>query len=208
MIVVVEGPDGAGKTTLIEQIRRRSKRYFWILRPSCSPKEKNEILRLLRWVSSRPEKLDILFDRHPAISEQIYGPIFRGINNLVEFEGAKATRALLGGVSMIIYCRPSEERIKRNVQHTPQMNGVAEHTEKLIKAYDSLMIELSAFKPVYYYDFEINQNELNTIIDRMWRDQNAAVSDPGSVQPPVGPGQSVLIDRANESLEPESFDPS
>jgi hypothetical protein len=208
MIVIVEGPDGAGKTTLIHQIRARSDRYFWIMRPSRPPTSKPEILRTLRWITSRPEKLDLLFDRHPAISEQIYGPIFRGINHLAEFEGAKATRALLGGVSMIIYCRPSKDRIRLNTRITPQMEGVPDLIDKIITAYDSLMTELSLYKRVYHYDFDRDGDELNNIIDRMWESQSDTGADTRATQPSADPSQSVLVDRANESLEPESFDPS
>lgn len=152
MLVILEGCDGSGKTTLIEQIRKQVKRYFWICRSSHPPTDVHQVWAFLRTFEGRPSpKMGLLFDRHPLISEPIYGPILREIDLLgLSRNYGKWSRALgqhlhkIESAPIIIYCRPSIETIARNVQKNApdQLAGVVERVHSLTDAYDRFFEQL------------------------------------------------------------------
>ena len=152
MMIIVEGPDGSGKSTLVELIRQKSHRFFWLMRPSGPPKSRQDILRTLHWVRLRQPELSILLDRHPAISEPIYGPRLRGLNKIPDFDSPEGRKILLWGTNVIVYCRPALPVIVSNCFSSFQLEGVREQIEDIVGAYDRMMQELSASFRVLKYD--------------------------------------------------------
>ena len=151
MIIIVEGMDGTGKTTLAQQLAHRlevqPRKYVGSSGPSDDyrltlvDRTISEITEL-EITSERGEPVKRLYDRFPLISEAIYGPTLRGCNCF----GAQyylARRRLLTLRTVIIYCRPPKNVIRSNVQQTPQMSGVLEHFDELLDAYDQLFLELT-----------------------------------------------------------------
>jgi hypothetical protein len=70
MIIVFEGADGAGKSTLA---RRLEKEFHWTYYHSGGPKTKAEMETVLMDLENMYYSRDIfLVDRHPAVSEFIY----------------------------------------------------------------------------------------------------------------------------------------
>lgn len=165
MLCIVEGPDGAGKTTLIEAIRQRVKRYFWILRSSHPPTHLRQIWTFLRTFEGRPDHaMGLLFDRHPLVSEPIYGPILRGLD-LLEMTG-KPERLVsefnahcrrVDHSPFIIYCRPPIERIAANVARnaSEQLEGVVERIRPITDAYDQLMPLIADQIPMIHFDYTV-----------------------------------------------------
>lgn len=151
MLVVIEGPDGAGKTTLIDSLRRDSGLYFWTLRPSRPPSRLSEIMEVLGWVRNRGPEQHILMDRHPAVSEPIYGPLFRNQNLLEKMPDP----LVLDDVDLFIYCRPSDDAILAGIEKTRenQMAGVTNRTLELIEAYDLRFAQLAHDYDVLWYDY-------------------------------------------------------
>lgn len=139
MLIVVEGPDGSGKTSLIQRARQEiTGKYFNIISHSCRPLypwQISEAVAILPAYAQTPT----LLDRHPLISEPIYGPILRG-ESLVpgQWKDPILRRNYLGmTVSRLIYCRPPADQILRNLNSRPQLAGVRECLESLIRAYDN-----------------------------------------------------------------------
>lgn len=156
-LVVVEGPDGSGKSTLIGRLRQESKRHFLVLRRVNPPNNIAQIggaVDLLSYASSCD--VDVVCDRHPFISEPIYGLTLRNRNLLEGLYGPAAIRATIcDTIGRIIYCRPPIEQIVNCAKNQEQLLGVHEHILTLIEAYDEVManlrIELGI--PVLRYDW-------------------------------------------------------
>lgn len=152
MLVIIEGPDGAGKSTLIDNLKQ-SKRYFVVLRNSGPPRDLDDVHRFVNLLELTPPEMPVICDRHPCISDRLYGPILRNVDLLVD----RPSTWMLSGVDLIVYCRPPTETILANVRRTrgTQLEGVEENCRKLIDAYDEQMRTLAAGGlPVLQYNYE------------------------------------------------------
>ncbi len=176
MIIIVEGMDGTGKTTLVQQLAHRldvkPRKFVGSLGPSDDyrltlvNRTINEIAELsVASAEGRPIKR--LYDRFPLISEAVYGPVLRGHNC---FGGLY--KPLKGGLlalkTVIVYCRPHKDVVQANVQQGIQMNGVLEHFNDLLEAYDKLFEELTE-SPVdsYITTFDYTQDEVQDLIHKI-----------------------------------------
>ncbi len=146
--IVVEGCDGAGKTTLIERAREGQKeRYFCTVRASRYPPDLKTAFQYLQWVKHQRD-FDLLLDRIHFISDRVYGPILRG----QDIFGEMPLDFGLQTVAAIVYCRPATEVIHANARKGMQMSGVLEHLDALITGYDDLMkrLEQKGLKVIRY----------------------------------------------------------
>lgn len=154
--MIVEGPDGSGKSTLIRNLRATSKNYFWIASSSGRPRTVPEIEQALHWLGQALYlKIPIVCDRFPLISESIYGPILRHSSLLSHIPPADHERyeELLKHVDRIIYCRPTILTMRNNLKSEPQLAGVEKNLEHIVGAYDSLMRSLEESSFVFRYDY-------------------------------------------------------
>lgn len=173
MIVIVEGMDGTGKTTLIQQLAHyldvKPKKFIKSSGPyedfkrtlvASTIPEINE----LETASAKGAPIKRLYDRFPLISEAVYGPILRGRNCFGDQYYSLRSR-LLALKTVIIYCRPDRDVIYTNVQQTPQMKGVLEHFGELLDAYDKLFVELTD-SPVnsYITVYDYTRDEVRELI--------------------------------------------
>lgn len=181
MIIIVEGMDGTGKTTLVQQLAHRlevkPRKFVGSLGPS-------DDYRLVLVNRTRPEisELEItsaegrpvkrLYDRFPLLSEAIYGPALRGRNCFGGLYYPLRSR-LLALKTVIVYCRPDRDVIQANVQQAPQMPGVLEHFDELLDAYDKLFVELTD-SPVnsYITVFDYTRDEVRELIYKIRRFYN------------------------------------
>lgn len=137
-IVVVEGMDGSGKTTLIEKSRGSQKdRYFAIIRASRYPPDVKTAVRYLSFVDM-PRNIDLVLDRFHFISDRIYGPILRGADIFQEFP----IQFGLAHVNVVVYARPPVSYILDNLHKNLQLSGVTEQATALINRYDNHMDKL------------------------------------------------------------------
>lgn len=150
-LIVVEGVDASGKSTLLENSRLHIKnRYFALLRHSCRPLSLLDVNAFLGLIRCNP--VDLVVDRHPLISEPIYGKILRG-HDLTE-EIVNSDEILHKTVDRIIYCRPPVSLIRQNLDNKPQLALVKENINSLVVAYDHKMAALSrAGIAVYEYNY-------------------------------------------------------
>lgn len=134
-IIVVEGVDGAGKTTLIERAREGQRdRYFLTVRASRYPPNAKTAFQYLQWIKHQRD-FDLVLDRIHFISDRVYGPILRDEDI---FRDMPLTFGLQE-VAVVVYARPPANVIKENVAKNPQMKGVADNIDKLIEGYDFIM---------------------------------------------------------------------
>lgn len=168
-VIVLEGPDGAGKTTLAENIRRHAgRRYFAMVRHSCRPLTFRDAELFTAWIRGLNPKLDVVVDRHPLISEPIYGPILRGVDLLDCYSFEDRVAQLEKRISKIVYCRPSVDTILRCVHAEPQLQWVIEKIDLLIMEYDNFFrqVEFSGRIPVIRYDWE--KDSVQSLIEGMF----------------------------------------
>lgn len=144
MLIVVEGVDGSGKTTLIQNFRQVAKQLCWIFSRSGPPQGPSDLLSTIGLLDrARYYSIPLITDRHPLISEPIYGPIIRG-KSLIEEDWPEALgHKYLGGlVSRVIYCKPSLETARKSSRRERQIEGVHEKYRDLYQAYDKAMENL------------------------------------------------------------------
>ena len=81
MFIIVEGPDGAGKSTAIEELSMelwRQGRGCVLINPKRSPNQSAAVEYMVKLDWYKPGKgVDLILDRS-WYSEDIYGPIWRG----------------------------------------------------------------------------------------------------------------------------------
>lgn len=131
MIIICEGPDNGGKTTLAQYIAKKMRAvYIKVERPKRAAVDLMAYQKILH-VAANYSGL-VVSDRHVAISEPIYGPICRGGHDLDERE----IHECFDRIDAVIYCRPPLPTIMKTIDDRPQMEGVIENTTRIVQAYD------------------------------------------------------------------------
>lgn len=131
----MEGMDNTGKTTLLEKLATAFDPPLPLTK-SPGPKTTEEAIAWVTKEMNREEPM--LYDRHPMISEFVYGPLLRNFNSLATAKGKKLMLEFYLKHPMVIYCRPPESAIF-NFGDRDQMEGVIENRKKLLAQYDRIM---------------------------------------------------------------------
>lgn len=139
-MIVIEGPDGAGKSTLAEVL---SVKFNLPMHERASDSVAGPVDNLFKWayddVVSMPDREISVYDRHPLLSEYVYGPIVRSTLP----EGFTTTTAhrlirMMAASVLVVLCRPPSERLRSSVSDQRDMPGVSTHIERIAAAYDAL----------------------------------------------------------------------
>lgn len=129
--VILEGSDGSGKSTLAAYLS--GELNIRVQQGSGPPRHEGEIEQRLRAYLN----LDgVIFDRHPAISQPIYGMLRK---ELLSPEFKAMVSEFYGQPSLIIYCRATsleKHRVKEgeNPDHIAALN---DNHAALLAAYDA-----------------------------------------------------------------------
>lgn len=151
MLIILEGADGSGKTSLANRIRKDIDEYVLFLRSNGPPYHVGQLADVMGWLDSIPRKIPVVQDRNPVISESVYGPILRNkcLHGLTLVQMARWLSK-----ARIIYCRPSYSALAAGMREEVQMDGVAINHKEIVKAYDELMGQLEeSGVTVSRYDF-------------------------------------------------------
>ena len=151
MILIIEGPDGSGKTTLANQL---SKQTGYPVIHRVQPKNDEDKQRML------DEYMDILQSGKNAIfdrswySEMVYGPIMRD-TSVITYPHMYTLETLLakrGG--MIIYCTDKPETLWRRATRRGE-DYITEYGTfvDICEAFDELM-SVPHKIPVVKYDYK------------------------------------------------------
>lgn len=140
-MIVLEGVDSSGKSTIAEGFRHR---WGWpVERSRGAAKNPEEINNRLEEYAAMGQR--VIFDRHPAISELIYGPIAQRPNWIQPIHVARFWTT----PKLLIFCRPSGE-IKLASQtnlgiDTPEYVAHLTATRtQLVAAYDEFFSQLDS----------------------------------------------------------------
>jgi hypothetical protein len=137
--IVVEGPDGSGKTNLVNDLVKHTGRP---VHPRSTPSVGGPPPDLDLWVEREfaRDKQPGIYDRHSVISEPIYGPICRGF-----VPGAFSSplwlnkqRARLANMSVVVFCLPPWSDVFANIMSGTHMAGVRENGYEIYMAYNAV----------------------------------------------------------------------
>lgn len=132
MIIVIEGPDNAGKTTLSLWLAKQLKAIL-IKNEDVPIRDPAHLYSLVGLgLAAQAIAPHVIFDRHPAISEPIYGGILRGKSTI----DSSRQSISYTFIDVIIYCRPPSYVIKKSFLQRDQKSGVLDHLDDIIEAYD------------------------------------------------------------------------
>lgn len=155
MSIIVEGSDGAGKSTLIGTLSKALK--LPVHSRHCTS-EGGPIDDLFNWahtdVATWANQRTSIYDRHPYISEYIYAGLLRGgVGEGFLSITAQQDIDNLYRDALVIFCIPSLEELKVNIDKAPQMDGVSGIVEKMYWAYREAHANWRGSK--IFYDYQI-----------------------------------------------------
>lgn len=154
-MIIVEGPDGAGKTTLIKQLMAQYPSIPMHDRASSSGREGGPIPNLYEWahadVHSWSDTPLSFYDRHPLISEYIYGPVIRGSVD-PRFHGTSLRRHLARR-ALVIVCLPPLSVVSASLSDERDMPGVTTHIRTIWTLYASLRATWPVASSIVFYDW-------------------------------------------------------
>jgi hypothetical protein len=165
--VIVEGPDGSGKSTLVEflcqasPLVRHSRASDSIAGPV--PDLATWYLDDMRQINEQPPSV---YDRHPVISEPIYAryarkePAQRPFNRP---DWVNESHNLTAQWAFVVWCLPSPYVLYTNVHEKPQMTGVREGIWDLYYGYSALRQQWPGL--AMHYNYQIHPMEL--VLDRI-----------------------------------------
>lgn len=152
-MIILEGPDNSGKTTLANKLIRA---FNWPIEHSkrFEPGEwvgnDRDFMAYMHSVEQIMSKR-MIRDRVYAIGENVYGPLLRGQSLLGVFAN-QSLMNLANTQTPIIYCRPPKSFITATKKK--EMDGVIENHPRIIERYDNIMSALEdAGAFVYRYDW-------------------------------------------------------
>jgi thymidylate kinase len=133
-IIIVEGVDGAGKSTFIEMIKNEiPDRYsptLWHCGPIQHTAEEEYYLPLLEIAED-----DFMVSDRWHVGEMIYGPLYRS-ESKVEGEWKDKIEKLLDDLGAIkVIMKPSLEEVKKRLAHRGEDYLQDEHVEEVYNFY-------------------------------------------------------------------------
>lgn len=105
MILIIEGPDGSGKSILAQQLSRQT--GYPIIHRSQPKTEEEKKHMMAEYLLTIKERKNVIFDRC-WYSEMAYGPVMRDDSVISYPEMYALERMLAKNGAMIIYCTGSE----------------------------------------------------------------------------------------------------
>jgi hypothetical protein len=149
-MIILEGPDGGGKSTLAKQLA-----VLWDLpiAERVVSKDTEAMIDLKAWTEENVRNMGPLqvYDRHRLISEPIYGPILRAGRPQPGFESlgwlSAMTQEFYRHQPIIIYCIPPLEVVMENLRDDPDNEVVRDQIQSIYALYTTRAAMDVALRP-------------------------------------------------------------
>lgn len=151
MIILIDGPDGSGKTTLANKISTQTGYPIVHMSYPKTAEEKQQMMQ--QYVNAIKGAKNIIFDRC-WYSEMVYGPIVRS-GSAISYPEMYALEKLLAKVgAIIIYCTGTKSTLWKRCQKRGEDYIVSKDAfDTLCDAYDEVM-DVPHYIPVLRYVYQ------------------------------------------------------
>lgn len=158
LTLVIEGPDGSGKTTLANAL---SEELRWPLAEKAVAHDTTTTLDLRQYAEKTVEGglQRKIFDRHCLISEPIYGPIMRGglrHNMSSPLWYNDIWHRFLGTRPLIVFCLPPLDVVMKNIREDPDNLTIRDIQPQVWWQYWTLAMRINESM---LYDYTDSANE-------------------------------------------------
>lgn len=164
--IIVEGPDGSGKTTLVNQlvIETKYKRAPRFSHSTGGPMEFLYEATITDMKAQRSERL--IYDRYPSISEPIYATTLEGRTLDKRFHSPEyiQARQKFYTHAHLIICLPPFEVVKSMVQSSDQLEGVKEKIAELYGSYDIFAATIERIFPGKLTVYDRTRDKLSELL--------------------------------------------
>lgn len=162
-MIILEGPDGGGKTTLAKRLMAD---LDLPLHKRASDSLSGPVVDLYAWtvddITTWHSQPLSLYDRHPLTSEHIYGPHVRGqVRPGFEMTnpGISRMRRYMRKHAVIVLCLPPLSVVRENVAgEIEQMPGVVENIEYIYESYRMMLHIWPLDSQIARYDYTAEHN--------------------------------------------------
>lgn len=146
-MIVLEGVDNSGKSTLARRLQVLTK---WpIIASEGPPKYSGEQNDRVKGYFQRYPR-DVIFDRHPCVSQNIYAGTLRGSKDLID---STLVEQFYSARPLFIYCDPLERGLGGHVIKNNSIDK-PEHLDQIAKSYARLLEVYRAWaltNALFYY---------------------------------------------------------
>lgn len=152
MIIIIEGADGAGKTTLAEKIKAQTG-YMMLHR--TQPKNEEDKKRMMdEYIQVIKAGKNCILDRS-WYSEMVYGPVMRDASTITYPQMYELERLLAKNGALVIYCTAPEATLwKRCLTRGEDYVTQLETFHEICKGFDQLMYDVPHHIPVLTYEYK------------------------------------------------------
>lgn len=174
-MLIVEGPDGAGKSTLVNTLKKE----LGLIVGERATKDRDKLYKVTRQDTYTALGAAVKGDEPVRIwdrlffSEMVYAPVVGRECEFSERESVFIRRVMNAMGCPIIICMPPFEVVRKNVEGTHQMTGVAENLDKICAHYREGGTSLygGCVGQLMWYDYTSTRNggaylNTNQILDR------------------------------------------
>lgn len=172
-MLIVEGPDGAGKTHLIKRLQDD---FGMPVAPRVVSKNAEAMVDLVKWVEVNLKQglIRMIYDRHRLISEPIYGPVLRsdmerGFDNMRWLSSMQQRLRALE--PMVVFCLPPIDSVLANVVGDDDNRVVQDQIRTIYHLYFNLAASWPPqWKFVWDYTSDVPSYKGNTQYDLLRSD--------------------------------------
>lgn len=147
-ILIIEGIDGSGKSTLVRDLRSLINGVFL---STSGPPGDQQLYRETMWIQQKPSDTTLVLDRFRLTSELVYGPLLRGSSRVDKSYVLDWFRAF---EPIFVLCDPGLTEVRSNIIEGKHLEGVADRIPAIYEAYQRLCIEIDEnHTRTYIYDY-------------------------------------------------------
>lgn len=151
MIIIIEGPDGSGKTSLANQLSRQT--GYPIIHRSSPKTEEEKKQMLAEYLLTIKSNKNVIFDRC-WYSEMVYGPVMRD-DSVISFPGMYELERMLAKTgAIVIYCTGPEPALwMRCTKRGEDYITCRDDFKEIHARYEELM-SVPHYIPVVRYEYK------------------------------------------------------